>query len=59
VLAKLIADGRTVLMVEHNMLLVRELCDSAVFLASGQVLAVDTPENLMEREELREVYFGA
>jgi ABC-type branched-subunit amino acid transport system ATPase component len=59
VLGKLIADGRTVLMVEHNMLLVRELCDSAVFLALGQVLAVDSPENLMEKEELREVYFGA
>lgn len=59
VLSKLISDGRTVLMVEHNMLLVRELCDSAVFLALGQVLAVDSPENLMEKEELREVYFGA
>ncbi len=59
VLAKLIEDGRSVLMVEHNMLLVRELCDRAVFMATGQVLAVDTPEKLMEKEELREVYFGA
>lgn len=59
VLARLIDDGRTVLMVEHNMLLVRELCDQAVFLAMGQVLAVDTPAVLMEKEELREVYFGA
>lgn len=59
VLAKLIADGRSILMVEHNMLLVRELCDRAVFMATGQVLAVDTPEKLMEREDLREVYFGA
>nr|WP_022884412.1 ABC transporter ATP-binding protein [Glaciibacter superstes] len=58
-LAKLISDGRTVLMVEHNMLLVRELCDQAVFMATGDVLAVDTPEKLMEMEELREVYFGA
>lgn len=59
VLTRLLDDGRTVLMVEHNMLLVRELCDQAVFLATGQVLAVDTPEELMEKEELREVYFGA
>jgi len=59
VLAKLIEDGKSVLMVEHNMLLVRELCDRAVFMATGQVLAVDTPEKLMEKEELREVYFGA
>lgn len=59
VLARLIQDGRTVLIVEHNMLLVRELCDIAVFMATGQVLAVDTPNVLMEKEELREVYFGA
>ena len=59
VLAKLIDDGRTVLLVEHNMLLVRELCDRAVFLGTGEVLAVDTPEKLMESEVLRDVYFGA
>lgn len=59
VLAKLIADGRTVLLVEHNMLLVRELCHRAVFLGTGEVLAVDTPDKLMESEALRDVYFGA
>jgi ABC-type branched-subunit amino acid transport system ATPase component len=59
VLARLIADQRTVLLVEHNMLLVRELCDRAVFLGTGEVLAIDTPEKLMESEVLRDVYFGA
>lgn len=59
VLAKLVEDERTVLLVEHNMLLVRELCDRAVFLATGEVLAIDTPEKLMESEVLRDVYFGA
>lgn len=59
VLRRLIDDGRTVVTVEHNMLLVRELCDIAVFLANGQVLDVDAPARLMEKEELRNVYFGA
>lgn len=59
VLAKLISDERTVLLVEHNMLLVRELCHRAVFLGTGEVLAIDTPEKLMESEVLRDVYFGA
>ena len=59
VLARLLDGGHTVLLVEHNMLIVRELCDRAVFLGSGQVLAVDTPEKLMENEDLRDVYFGA
>ncbi|MCZ2857853.1 ABC transporter ATP-binding protein [Blastococcus sp. VKM Ac-2987] len=59
VLRRLIAEGRTVLLVEHNMLLVRELCDRAVFLSTGEVLAVDAPDRLMENEELRNVYFGA
>jgi ABC-type branched-subunit amino acid transport system ATPase component len=59
VLAKVVAQGRTVLLVEHNMLLVRELCDQAVFLGAGEVLAVDTPDRLMESEALRDAYFGA
>ncbi|WP_068401812.1 ABC transporter ATP-binding protein [Kribbia dieselivorans] len=59
VLAKLLSEGHTVLLVEHNMLLVRELCHRAVFLGTGEVLAVDTPEKLMESEVLRDVYFGA
>lgn len=59
VLRRLIDDGRTVVTVEHNMLLVRELCDIAVFLANGEVLDVDEPARLMEKEELRNVYFGA
>lgn len=59
VLSRLMEEGHTVLIVEHNMLLVRELCDRAVFLNFGEVLAVDTPERLMEMEELRDVYFGA
>lgn len=59
VLRRLIAEGRTVLIVEHNMLLVRELCDRAVFLSTGEVLAVDAPNRLMENQELRDVYFGA
>jgi branched-chain amino acid transport system permease protein len=58
VLRRLVAEGHTVLLVEHNMLLVRELCDRAVFLSSGEVLAVDTPDQLMAKEELRNVYFG-
>jgi branched-chain amino acid transport system permease protein len=58
VLRRLVAEGHTVLLVEHNMLLVRELCDRAVFLSSGEVLAVDTPHQLMAKEELRNVYFG-
>lgn len=59
VLRRLLAEGHTVLLVEHNMLLVRELCDRAVFLSTGEVLAVDTPDRLMENKELRNVYFGA
>ncbi len=59
VLRRLIDENHTVLLVEHNMLLVREFCDRAVFLSSGEVLAVDTPDCLMENKELRNVYFGA
>jgi branched-chain amino acid transport system permease protein len=58
VVRSLIEDGKTVLLVEHNMLLVRELCDYAVFMNDGKVLAQGTPTELMQDERLQRVYLG-
>ncbi|MBX5469694.1 MAG: ATP-binding cassette domain-containing protein [Thermoleophilaceae bacterium] len=59
VVRALVAKGRTVLLVEHNMLLVRELCDHAVFMNEGKVLAHGSPDDLMRDERLQRVYLGA
>lgn len=58
ILRDLLGEGKTVLLVEHNMMLVRELSDWIVFLDSGRILAEDTPENIMQNKELQTVYFG-
>lgn len=57
-LRRLVGDGKTVLLVEHNMLVVRELADWVVFLGAGRVLADDVPERVLARRELQEAYFG-
>lgn len=58
ILRTIIDEGKTVLIVEHNMLLVRELSDWIVFLDGGRVLAEDTPSKIMQNKDLQTVYFG-
>lgn len=59
VVRSLVDKGKTVLLVEHNMLLVRELCDHAVFMNEGRVLAHGVPDDLMRDERLQRIYLGA
>lgn len=55
---RLVDDGGTVLLIEHNLDVVRESCARVAFLQQGVVLADGTPENVFSRPELAEVYFG-
>jgi branched-chain amino acid transport system permease protein len=57
-LQTLVQDGRTVLLVEHNMQLVRQFSDQMVFLHHGAVVAEGRPVDLMGRGDLRDLYFG-
>ncbi|HEY8467000.1 MAG TPA: ATP-binding cassette domain-containing protein [Solirubrobacterales bacterium] len=59
VVRNLIEAGKTVLLVEHNMLLVRELCDHAIFMNNGRVLEQGAPDDLMRDERLQRIYLGA
>ena len=54
---RLAASGRTLAVIEHNLDVIRELCDVAVFLDEGRKLAEDTPERLMQDPVLAERYF--
>ena len=55
---KLASDGVTILLVEHNMDIVREVARRAIFLAEGKVVGEDTPDRLLHSSELAEIYFG-
>jgi branched-chain amino acid transport system ATP-binding protein len=52
------ASGVAVCVVEHNMAFVRDLCDEAVFMFQGRILARGTVAGLIANPELTELYFG-
>lgn len=59
VISRLRDEGRTILLIEHNLDVVRELCQKILFLDRGKILAEGTAEDVFARSELAELYFGA
>jgi len=49
---------KTILLVEHNLDVVRGLVDKAYFMSEGKVLSYGEPSELMADPKLAEVYFG-
>jgi len=58
-LIKRIAEGRTILMVEHNLSVVADLSDRITVLARGEVLAEGDYETVSNAPEVIEAYIGA
>ena len=57
-LIRTLTEGRTLLMVEHDMGVVFELADRIAVLVQGQVLAFDTPQAVRDDPRVREAYLG-
>jgi branched-chain amino acid transport system ATP-binding protein len=57
-LIKTVAANRTVLMVEHNLSVVADLCDRITVLTRGHVLAEGDYETLSNDPAVREAYLG-
>jgi branched-chain amino acid transport system permease protein len=51
-------DGRTILLVEHNLLVLREIAESALFMEEGRVRTRGRYEQLIQDPELAAIYFG-
>ena len=49
---------KSILLVEHNLDVVRGLVDKAYFMSEGKVIEFGTPADLMSNPKLVEVYFG-
>lgn len=49
---------KTVILIEHNMDLIRELCDYIFVLDSGHLLAQGKPEKVLAKREVAQVYLG-
>ena len=58
VMNELVAQGRTICLIEHNMALVREVADRGIFLEHGSLVASGNVETLMANEGLRRRYLG-
>ncbi|OZI43386.1 ABC transporter ATP-binding protein [Bordetella genomosp. 4] len=52
------ASGRAVCVVEHNVSFIKDLCNSAVFMAQGKILERGDVATLLESKTLAELYFG-
>lgn len=55
-LARLRSDGRTVILVEHQLSVVERLADSVVMMADGRVLGTGTMEELRRRKDVVDAY---
>jgi branched-chain amino acid transport system ATP-binding protein len=52
------ASGVSVLLVEHNMELVTDICHRLVVLDHGEKIADGSPSDVMARRDVQEAYFG-
>ncbi len=50
--------GKTVILIEHNMNLIRELCDYVFVMDEGKLLAEGEPAEVLEKKEVVEAYLG-
>jgi branched-chain amino acid transport system ATP-binding protein len=53
------ADGMTVLFVEHDMDMVRDISDWVVVMAQGRIIAEGPPESIMGDQRVIDAYLGA
>ncbi len=58
-LIRKISAGRTIVMVEHNLGVVAELCDRITVLARGEILAEGDYATVSKSQEVRTAYLGA
>lgn len=57
-LIKDVSEGKTLIVVEHDMGVVFDLADRISVLVYGEIIATDTPENIRNNRAVQEAYLG-
>jgi branched-chain amino acid transport system ATP-binding protein len=57
-LIRKVTEGKTLVMVEHDMSVVFNLADRISVLVYGRIVATDTPDRIRENAEVQEAYLG-
>lgn len=58
IMSELRDAGKTVILIEHNMTIIRQLCDIVIVMDAGKVLATGTPEEVLSDKKVVEAYLG-
>jgi branched-chain amino acid transport system ATP-binding protein len=58
IIQELKQEKKTVILIEHDMGLIRELCDYIFVMDEGKLLAAGRPEDVLEKREVIEAYLG-
>lgn len=58
IMRELKKEEKTVVLIEHNMNIIRELCDHILVMDSGKLLAEGKPKEVLEKREVIEAYLG-
>jgi neutral amino acid transport system ATP-binding protein len=51
-------QGKTVILIEHNMSLIRQLCDHVIVMDAGKLLAQGIPDIVLSNKQVIEAYLG-